>query len=420
MNQDFVCQEFLKLVCKKDYRNYFSTKTLDEKKNLLKNVEDNFYNSDPYIFTTLKEIVIKGKRAYTLKKIKKNEPEFQSKISDDFILRKVNDNLCRVYTIQQADRYKIIKVICNILTANRPCYILKTDIKDFYESIKPNDILKIVNSSSLLSFDTKFALKQFFENKIIQKSNGLPRGINISASLSELFMKKFDNKVKKNDSIFFYARYVDDIIIFSTKKIEPDIIQQFLKTSQSLATETNLNLNNDKTECFEILPNFDNTFEFDFLGYHFRSENINKASTLKISISEKKVNKIKLKIIKSLIDYNKTKDFKLLKNRIIFLKANYPIKRPSQKISSNERQGCLHGGLAYSYSLINSFDELKLLDEFFYYVLYSTKFKRLNENLSGNQKYKLTKIKFYQGYHRRIIRYFSLDYLDKITRCWRN
>lgn len=418
MNQDFVCQEFLKLVCKKDYRDYFPTKTLDEKKNLLKNVEDNFYNSDPYIFTTIKEVKIKEKQAYTLKKINKNDPEFQSKISDDFILRKLNDNICRVYAIYQADRYKIVKVICNILASQKPCYILKTDIKDFYESIKLNDIIKILNASSLLSFDTKFTLKQLFESEIIQKSGCLPRGINISASLAELFMKKFDNEIKKIDSIFFYARYVDDIIIFSTKKIEPETIQNILNSSQALASETKLFLNKKKTENYEVLSEpKENMYEFSFLGYHFKS---NLGKNVIISIDHKKVNKIKLKIIKALIDYNKTNDFSLLKKRIIFLKANYPIKKPSQKVSANERQGHLHGGLAYNYPLINSFDELRLLDNFFHYVLYSDKFNRLNKKLSGEQKYRLIKIKFYHGYHRRISRKFSLNCLDKITKCWRD
>lgn len=418
MNQDFVYQEFLKLVCKKDYKNYFTSKKLDEKISLLKKVEDKFYNSDPYKFTTIKKIKIKEKTAYTLKKISKEEKKFLSKLSDDFILRKINDNICKVYAIHQADRYKIVKVIHNILESEKPCYILKTDIKDFYESIKPNDIIKIINASSLLSFDTKFTLEQFFEHKIIKNSGGLPRGINISASLSELFMKKFDKEVKKIESIFFYARYVDDIIIFSTEKIEPKEIQKILNSSQPLASETKLLLNQDKTELYEISPELTNTmYEFNFLGYHFKNDP-EKAAI--ISITHKKVNKIKFKIIKSLIDYNKTNDFLLLKKRIIFLKANYPIKKSSQKISANERQGSLHGGLAYNYPLINSFDELRELDNFFHYVLYSGKFYRLNKNLSGEQKYKLIKIKFYHGYHRRVLRKFSLNCLDKITKCWRD
>ena len=50
-------------------------------------------------------------------------------------------------------------------------------------------------------------------------ADGLPRGIDISATLSELFMADLDSEIKKIDGIFFYARYVDDIIVIYNARI---------------------------------------------------------------------------------------------------------------------------------------------------------------------------------------------------------
>ena len=219
MNQSFSTNEFLKLVRTGDYKIYFPDKNLETKKKLLEKIE-NQLEIDSYEFKTIKKRSLNEKEVYVLDKLKKNNPKIENRISDDFILRKINNNICRVYGIHQADRYNIVKVIRNILENNKPCFILKADIRNFYETINKDKIIKLFKSSSLLSFDTKYLLENLFNNEVLSELKGLPRGICISASLSEYYMKKFDEDVKKFSSIFYYARYVDDIIIFSTMEIK--------------------------------------------------------------------------------------------------------------------------------------------------------------------------------------------------------
>ena len=78
-----------------------------------------------------------------------------------------------------------------------------------------------------MSNETKQLLEKIF-NKV-QQPNGLPRGLNISATLAELYMKDFDHNIVTTDGVFYYSRFVDDIIIFSYKEITLDYLNKILK-----------------------------------------------------------------------------------------------------------------------------------------------------------------------------------------------
>ena len=54
---------------------------------------------------------------------------------------------------------------------------------------------------------------------IISTFPGVPRGIGISAYLSELFMRNVDNQIQELDDLIYYARYVDDIIAIFVPQI---------------------------------------------------------------------------------------------------------------------------------------------------------------------------------------------------------
>ena len=62
-------------------------------------------------------------------------------------------------------------------------------------------------------------------------------------------------------------------------------------------------------------------------------------------IADKKIKKIKNRIIRSLTQFVKTGDFALLENRLKFLTGNYSIKK-------REKTNDLKAGIYYNYSLI--------------------------------------------------------------------
>lgn len=49
--------------------------------------------------------------------------------------------------------------------------------------------------------------------KLSGTDKGLPRGIGISAYLSGIYLAYIDAEVRRHNEIFYYSRYVDDMII---------------------------------------------------------------------------------------------------------------------------------------------------------------------------------------------------------------
>lgn len=411
LKQDFTFKEFSYLVRRGDYFDYFKSEKAgkDSRENLknkmLQQIEDGF-DLEKHIFPTLKQITIKKKIAYVLEKIRSDKSNLQQRLIDDFVLRKANKNIRRVYGIRPADRFKIIKNVQNLLSEDLPFYVCKTDIKQFYESIDKTKILEDMKASLILSFDTKCVLDRLFNHSILPPNTGLPRGINISATLSEYFMRRFDKDVRKIDGFFYYARYVDDIIIFSTKEITKETMRQI-----SFLLPAGLVLNAQKT----YIEHFNKSGKIQFLGYQFEKDTNNK---LKTTIAPKKIKKIKERMIKAFLAFTQNRDQKLLKDRLLFLSANYPLKTLRQELSKYENTGYLHGGIAYNYPLIDDFSCLKELDTFLYQIIYTNGFKRINRFLTSAQKTEMQKYSFYSGYQRRITRWFKLDRLRQITKCW--
>lgn len=367
-----------------------------------------------HTFPSLRQISLENnKDLYVLEKIRSDNSNIEDVFKDDFILRKANKNLKRVYSIKQSDRFKIIKTIKNLMQEEGSFYVCKLDITSFYESIDKNKILKDLHASSILSYETKCVIKNILEHEKV-KTNGLPRGINISATLSEYYMKDFDRKIKKKNGIYFYARYVDDIFLLSTNNIQKSDIDNF----QEILPK-GLRFNMNKVLVAQI--NKDSNREFFFLGYKFKRVYYKglKKPILKIGISPKKIKNIKSKIMKAFLEFSNTKDFNLLRQRLFFLSANYPMKRKKIKMSPYEKAGFLHGGIAFNYPLINDLSCLKDLDTFLYKILKTKTFKKINSVLVSSQIDLLKKYSFYEGYRRRITRKFTLSSMAEITRCWR-
>ena len=316
-------------------------------------------NIDDYEFSSFKTIKKNGKVIYFLNKSSDNF------IWDEFILRKINHNIKRIYKVKQADRNTIVNQIFNILKENPNYYIYRLDISSFYESMDRSRILNKILASSIISVETKMLLQKVFNQ--IKETSGLPRGLNISATLAELYMKDFDHDIITTDGVFYYARFVDDIIIFSIRELSFDFLNKILKE------RTLLKFNNKKTKIIKRDVNKQDSFEY--LGYQYvtnQSLTKSKKSKITINIAPKKINKIKTKIIYSLLDYKKNKNFKLLKNRFLFLTCTYPIKTLHQKISPYKNSGYLQGGLFYNYNILSDDNHsLKELDKFVCNILFS-------------------------------------------------
>lgn len=353
-----------------------------------------------------------------------DEYYYLENISQKLLLRKLNDNIKRIYKDEQANRKFIIQQVKTLLNENAPFWIIKTDIKAFYESINRERIFRKLKNDAMLSYHSISLLGKIFKNQNINSLTGLPRGLSISSTLSEIYMRNFDKSIQRHKDVYFFARFVDDIIIFLNNK--GSALDLFDNLNSIISNEKlSLCINDDKTELidginFKILKKgynrkpIDNSIEY--LGYKFylnKSEN-RTDNKLQISIADKKVKKIKTRIVKSYVDFTKTNDFELLKKRIKFLTGNYGI-------SKSNDGSILKAGIFYNYTHINNLEILKDLNIFHKKIIYSKKGtlgNKLNLKLSSIERNILKKHCFIAGFRNKTFNSFSYVEMGQIIKCW--
>lgn len=348
MNQSFQKQQLIRLCKKAEYIGYGMT---------VKELTESLDTSYEEIANNTFEFSIKQVSEYYL----------TDDLPNKLILRKLNDNIKRIYKDEQSNRRIIISQVKTLLSETCPFWVIKTDIKSFYESIDRERLISKFHDDSILSYQSMYLMKKVFENPILLGKSGVPRGMNISATLSELYMRKFDRWVRSYDSVYYFARFVDDIIIFSNSLSDSlKLISKLDSQLKDLAE--GLTINRSKTELFDgkTLENLNienaeklsKKHKLDYLGYSFKIENgRTKKRKLIVSIAEKKITKIKTRVVKAFLDFSKNKNFGLLERRIQFLTGNYSIRK-------SEEGNSLRAGIYYNYLQVTDnlvFNELNKL-----------------------------------------------------------
>lgn len=329
-------------------------------------------------------------------------------LCQDLILRKIYYNTKKIYGIKQANRNRIIQQLQVLLGAKTDFWIIRLDIKSFYESLNRENILGELYKQYRLSPLTVFLLQKLFNTSVIKISSGIPRGLSISSCLSELAMKYFDIEMKQFAGVYYYARFVDDIIIFCfTEKCLNDVwnvIPEKLK---------NLSLSLNTAKSYKIASNDmrDYAKPLIYLGYCFYFKN----KDLYVDIAPAKVNKIKTRIVRAFINATKNGDIELLKDRIKYLTGNYLIKGKTTLLP-------VKAGIYYNYKRINTKSEaLQELDRFYQNILYSYHGRfglRLSAKLSEDNRNYLKKYSFKIGFLHHTYHHFTPERIHQIKICW--
>lgn len=403
MNQSFQRQQLIRLCKKAEYIDYGMTI------NELNQSLDKSY-----------EEIANDTFEFSLKQV--SEYYLTNDLPNKLILRKLNDNIKRIYKDEQANRRIIISQVKTLLSETCPFWVIKTDIKSFYESIDRARLISKFSDDSILSYQSMYLLKKVFENPILAGKSGVPRGMNISATMSELYMRKFDRWIRSFDSVYYYARFVDDIIVFSNSLKDSLILIANLNSQLSELAE-GLTINQKKTELFDgkTLENLDidtgtkliKKNKLNYLGYSFSVENgWSKSRKLIVSIAEKKVTKIKTRVIKAFLDFSKNKNFGLLEKRIQFLTGNYSIRK-------SEEGNSLRAGIYYNYLQVTDNSVFNELNQSIRKSIFSK-----SPNFGGKiglnptQKSKLSKYCFLAGFKKKVYFEFSYPEMQEIIKCW--
>jgi RNA-directed DNA polymerase len=149
------------------------------------------------------------------------------------------------------------------LNNTRQCYVLKCDVRKFFDSVDHSILLSILRRR-IKDPDTLWLLENIIESYVSERSDlfykrGVPIGNLTSQLFANIYMNEFDQFVKHNLKIKYYGRYTDDFVIVSKDReylaslIDP--INTFL--SEQLGLELH-------PEKVEILPYGRG---IDFLGY---------------------------------------------------------------------------------------------------------------------------------------------------------
>ena len=76
--------------------------------------------------------------------------KLEDNVCNFFISKKIQKNIRETYKVRQSSRYAILSQLINLLEDNCPKYVIRTDIKNFYESIPQKILLEKINNDYLL------------------------------------------------------------------------------------------------------------------------------------------------------------------------------------------------------------------------------------------------------------------------------
>lgn len=419
-------QEYQKEEITKEELNDFRSRTRD-KINLLKKKKENILydelkcisknvNNSKFKFEFCSS-EHKGKATYLLGD---DLPQY-------YAMKQLQYNIKRTFKVKQSDRYRIVKQIKILLADAFPKIIIRTDIKSFFENIPQDILLKKINNSTLLNYQSKKFIKNIIDeyeslkNQELPSGVGIPRGIGISAYLSELYMHDIDNRIKAMNNVTFYARYVDDIFIIISP-IHGNLADSYMSEITKILEEYKLHLNESKTIAYDLLRNNDvmETYSFSYLGYIFDIRLSKSIYSMTVGLSVDKMKRYMQRLEYSFDDYNKESKYnekkarKILFNRIRFLTGNTKLLTSKKGIKV---------GIYYSNSLL---DDTWFRTKFGALDGYLKKMIHTNLHPYCTESFNLNKLKtrlensfnFTDGFKNKRFHNFTIDEFYLIRKIW--
>lgn len=353
------------------------------------------------------------------------------KLENELVARKICENIASATQIKTKGRTEIVSSLRLLLEEGVPFRVYRLDISSFYESFLRSEVLDVVNALRKLSPHSKILINELLADHASIGGLGVPRGLSISALLSNLMMQKFDLAMSNNSECFFYARYVDDIIILTSHR--EDLIGHVRRIEKLLPR--GLHLNPTKKDIFGadayVSPLNSKEkqsilLEFDYLGYSFSVRDPEKIKGKKdgahfrdvtIDIAAKKIRKLKTRISRAFYDFSKNRNWNLLKDRIKFLTMNFGVynaKAGGKKLA----------GIYNSYPLVSSdAPGLKELDHFLRNAILSKSGRLCSLSaplITQQQRSDLMRCSFAKGHEHKRFVYFSGSRLKEIQDCWKH
>lgn len=334
-------------------------------------------------------------------------------LEDDVVLNSLNSIIKSYYKVKQSDRNLMVKQVISLLKEDVPKFIYRLDINDFYGNIKFSDCCDQIITDGLLSVEYEHVFNSLSKKLTTSNIKGLPRGLSISATISELHMRDFDKKIRRTNGVYFYSRFVDDIVIFSNESlsIKNDVITKLpnglqLNWSKCTNKKVDMCLGANRCKCSK------DKHLFTFLGYSFSFPQIicKKRNDLDISLSNNKYLKLKQRIHLSFSHFRNKGGYGDLRDRLEFLTSNHYLDKDRSDVYR------MKAGVFYNYIQLNNIQPYKDLDRFIgtqIHLIMKSRFQ-----LTPNNKAELIKYSFAKGFNNRTVNDYQGHHINTMKGIW--
>lgn len=249
---------------------------------------------------------------------------------ENFICHYLKNHLDNVFKIKYASRSKIINLLFNtipVLKNMNDFVIIRADFKSFFDSVLSRFVYEKYVLTSLLSREDKDILEKY-----IDEFKYCYAGLCLSNGMTEIVCRDFDKKLKARLTtygLFFYERYVDDMLIMLNSYVAQDEIIDII----------NLTISETFGMCPVKLSTSPGKFsyisrrellrfqKFNFLGYEFFINEFDGKISFKYGITEKKRSRYSNIIERAFNQYAVNHDEELLRQRIKIFSSRIVIAR---------------------------------------------------------------------------------------------
>lgn len=304
---------------------------------------------------------------------------------------------------QPSNRNTIVRALHDALNKNFTYGVIRTDIEHFYDEV-PHDQLRQALRERMSLDPITLELVDILLNEYSMLTGspiGLPQGVSISASLSEIYLEQLDHRLRITNGVLFYARYVDDIVVIVE---DPDSLSSIRSVIESEFCKIGLKPNTQKTQVLSADDTGALQGTFDFLGYTFSHDD-----HLKIELSEKSLSRKMARLDGTFTAWaHHPSDglaTKLFMQRILFLTSNFRL--------HNSKSNAIAGLYFSNRELPADSDQLRQLDKHLAYQIE----QYANQMPEGLRAW-LNELSFVTRFKERSFVRFNAKDLHNITMIW--
>ncbi|GEM_PF-343673 len=233
-----------------------------------------------------------------------------------FAMQVLCRNVKKLFKISMSSRDEILSQLKMLLREDKSrYYVIRTDVCHCFESIPHDKLFEYLEGNNLLDVKSKSLLRGLIRKEFEAKNlrplvkdsqTGIPRGCAISSLLSEFYLSKIDEVIRRTlPGIVFMSRYVDDVIIV----IHPDLddvhqwtLDKYVNALTDAYKEFGLTIHtpdDGKNKCYTYDSEDTKSLNFNLLGYQIQSIKGDKEKQGFFSLSMDKKKKIQDRIDKT-------------------------------------------------------------------------------------------------------------------------